>query len=101
MAYRLELTGEVADQVAEIHGWIAGQSPEQAARWYAGFYEAIGTLLTFPNRCPSAGDSGIDGLDTRLLLCGSRRNAYRILFAVDGEIIRILSVRHSSRADEI
>lgn len=46
-----------------------------------------------PKRCSLAPEDGLDGLEIRHLFHG----LYRIIFAIDGNTIVILQVRHGAR----
>jgi len=60
--------------------WIAEQSPDAAARWYAGFQKAIAKLSGNPERHPVAEEESEQAGITRQMLYGRRRGIYRILF---------------------
>jgi plasmid stabilization system protein ParE len=77
--------------------WLRERNPEAAAAWYNGALEAFCSLETFPERCPLAPESSDFGRAIRQLLYGKRQHAYRILFDVAGEKVRILHVRHGAR----
>lgn len=78
--------------------WIAERNPEAAAKWYNGVLDAFLTLETLPERCPLGPERDAFDRDIRQLLHGTRRHAYRILFDVEGRMVRILHVRHGARA---
>ena len=49
-------------------------------------------------------DSEVYGEEVRVLLYGKRRGVYRVLFAIRGDTVHVLSVRHSAQrslADEM
>jgi plasmid stabilization system protein ParE len=73
--------------------WIAADSPRNAARFRRSIIAAIKRLTTFPRRCAVAAESRAFGAEVRQLVHGN----YRILFEIDGEVVRILHVRHGAR----
>jgi plasmid stabilization system protein ParE len=98
MDYRIRLTLRAVADAEDAHGWMAEHlSPLQAARWYVGLFDAIESLRSFPHRCPLAPEADAYGEPIRQLLYGKRRNAYRILYVVRGEVVQILRVWHSAR----
>jgi hypothetical protein len=46
---------------------------------------------------PLADESKDAGSDIREALFGRRRHVYRILFRIEGNVVRILRVRHASQ----
>jgi plasmid stabilization system protein ParE len=78
--------------------WLARQSPRAAARWFNGLLVVRNSLAQFPARCPIARDFSTPTLEVRQLLYGRGRNVYRILFVIEEQEVRILHVRHGSRA---
>jgi hypothetical protein len=60
-------------------------------------YASVATLETIPNRRGLARESDSFDEEIRQLLCGKRQHKYRILFAVRGNEVRVLHVRHAAR----
>src|SRR5512133_2047560 len=77
--------------------WLAERSPEAAAAWYNGAVDAVLSLEAFPERCPLAPESDAFDHEIRQLLHGKRQHAYRILYEVTGQTVRVLHVRHGAR----
>jgi plasmid stabilization system protein ParE len=85
--------------------WILGQSRSRttALRWVRNLRAKIATLKTSPHRCPTDPDSELYGEEVRVLLYGKRGGVYRVLFAIRGQKVHVLTVRHSAQrslADE-
>ena len=82
MSYRIVVTLTARTDAVETFRWmIAEQSPDAAARWYAGFQKAIAKLSRNPERHPVAEEeSELAGITLRQMLYGRRRGIYRILF---------------------
>ena len=57
----------------------------------------IATLKTSPQRCPIHPDSEVYGKEVRVLVYGKRRGVYRVLFAIRGDTVHVLTVRHSAQ----
>ena len=55
------------------------------------------TLKSSPKRCPVDPDSDAFGEEVRVLLFGKRHGKHRILFTIRGDIVRVLTVRHSAQ----
>jgi plasmid stabilization system protein ParE len=86
--------------------WRSYRSAEQAERWFEAIYPAIETLSRMPQRCPRARENDSYPGDLRqLLFTIGRRPTHRIIFAIEGDAVIILHVRHTSqrdlRADEL
>jgi plasmid stabilization system protein ParE len=98
VTYRVVITVGARTDAVEAFRWIAEQSSEAAARWYAGFEKAIAKLATHPERCPVAQEeTEILGITLRQLLYGRRGGVYRILFSIENDTVTIHYVRHSAR----
>ena len=68
-----------------------------AERWAREIRAKIATLENAPRRCPVAPDSVAYGEEVRRLLYGKRPGIYRVLFAIHGDAVHVLAVRHSAR----
>jgi plasmid stabilization system protein ParE len=73
------------------------RSAAKALRWVRSLRAKVDTLRTSPERCPVDPDSEAYGREVRVLLFGKRRGVYRILFAIEGDAVQVLTVRHSAR----
>jgi plasmid stabilization system protein ParE len=97
--HRVVFSRLAEEQLVEIVAWMAHESVATALRWQVRFEAAVGSLATFPRRCPLAPESaalvaaGVATGDVRQLVHGS----HRILFTVEGRVVRILHVRHAAR----
>jgi plasmid stabilization system protein ParE len=84
VSYRVVFTPRARAEALEAFRWIAEQSPDSAARWYAGLEKALIKLSQFPGRQPVAEDeSERFGITIRQMLYGRRRGIYRILFSTE------------------
>ena len=93
MSYLVLIQPPATRDLASAYHWIARRSPDRAESWVGGAIEAILTLKDFPDRCPLAPESAVFQIEIRQLLYRD----FRILFAVDGDSVRVLHVRHGAR----
>jgi plasmid stabilization system protein ParE len=105
MTYRVIIQPKAERDIQQAAQYILDQSksPATALRWVRGIRAKLDTLKAHPLRCPIDPDSVVYGAEVRLLLFGKKRGRYRILFTIQSDMVRILTVRHSARqslADE-
>lgn len=93
MEYAVQVGARARRDVAQIAAWIAIDSPEESIRWLVGFWKAASSLRSFPARCRLAPESDPSAREIRQMLFGD----YRILFAIDGDEVLILNVRHGAQ----
>ena len=91
----LELPAQ--QDIAEAHRWLAERDPQAADHWFNGLYDTIGSLETFPERCPLAPESEFLNCEIRETFHGRRQHKYRILFTVAADEVHVLHVRHGAR----
>ena len=99
MIYRVILQPRAEFEI-EVHAeriYEKSSSLAHALRWTRGIRAKIATLQTSPRRCPVDPDSAAYGEEVRVLLYGKRQGVHRVLFAIQGEEIHILTVRHAAR----
>ena|SRR5688572_8273053 len=98
MAFRVELSDRAQTDIAAIYDWLRSQQAGSAGeRWFAALREAIGSLSEFPLRCRLAPESRDSSTEVRQFLFGRKPHVYRILFAVDGDLVQVLHVPHARR----
>jgi plasmid stabilization system protein ParE len=95
MTHKVLLTPRAAGDAEAVYRWIARDAPDTAIDWYNGLLDAFDSLNSLPNRCPLAREAPSLRRDVRQLLYGK----YRILFVIEGKLVRILHVRHGARRD--
>jgi plasmid stabilization system protein ParE len=91
MTYRVRISPTALQEAEAIYAWIATNSPENAATWFNALFDVIQSLETMPFRCSLAPESDILGEEIRQYIY---RKNYRILFNVEGEVVRIYHIRH-------
>jgi plasmid stabilization system protein ParE len=84
-------------ELEQAYLWLRERNPDAAAAWFNGVLDSILKLETLPDRCPLAPESHAFDHEIRQLLYGKRQHAYRILYDIRGETVRILHVRHGAR----
>jgi plasmid stabilization system protein ParE len=99
MTYHVVIQPRAERDIRTAALWILGQSDSQATavRWARNLRTKIATLKTSPQRCPIDPDSDVYGEEVRVQLYGKRRGVYRVLFAIRGETVHVLTVRHSAQ----
>ena len=106
MTYHVLIQPRAERDIRTIALGILGQSRSKATalRWARNLRATIDTLNTNPQRCPIDEDSDVYGGEVRVLLYGKRRNVHRVLFAIRGDTVHVLTIRHSAQrslADEL
>jgi plasmid stabilization system protein ParE len=98
LKYRVVVTPEAKSDLRRIYLYIRKRGAPQAARlWAAGARKRIKTLQRNPERTPLALEGSSFKEPIRELLYGSgNRGTYRILFAIIGNSVCVLHVRHGS-----
>jgi plasmid stabilization system protein ParE len=96
--YTVILNHSAEIQIRTTVKWIAEKnSPKSATRWHSRIRKALDSLVTDPQRCPFAYESTELRRPIRELTTGRKPHVYRILFAIDGESVEVIAVRHSSQ----
>jgi len=89
-----------ADLRHAVLWWSKNRSEEQAIRWWDGIHDAIDTLKDDPERCVVAGENPIFDDELRELYFGlGPHPTHRIIFVIDSDAVRVLTVRHAARDD--
>jgi len=91
--YRVEFTPAAEADIEAAYAWIAAASPAAASRWFFRIRRVAAGLRTFPRRCGLAAESRHLGGEIRQFVYGD----YRILFEIEGRVVRVLHVRHGAR----
>jgi plasmid stabilization system protein ParE len=97
MTYRVIIQPPASADMDAAYEYIRERSPEAAIEWYNGLLDACATLEELPTRCQLAPESRLVSAEIHQLHYGKRRNAYRILFIVREDEVRVLHVRHGAR----
>jgi plasmid stabilization system protein ParE len=97
MKYRVVVQPRAAADIENAYLWIRERAPSSADRWFHGIYEVIEKLQTLPAWCPLAPENDYFEEEIREIFYGKRIGRYRILFAITGDTVHILHVRHGRR----
>ena len=99
MTYHVVVQPRAERDIRIAAHWKLGQSASLATalRWARNLRAKIATLKTSPQRCPIDPDSEVYGEEVRVLLYGKRHGVYRVLFAIRGDTVHVLTVRHSAQ----
>ncbi len=98
MTYRVVVSDRASQQIREAYLWYATRSETAGRRWYSGISKAIESLRHTPLRCPIARESPKFPVEIREAAYGRRRN-FRIVFAIRGDVVFVVCVRHAARDD--
>jgi toxin ParE1/3/4 len=93
--YQVILTPQGEEGLLQGFQYIFERAPLAGIRWLRGFYRAIDSLESFPERCPFAPERLFLEEDLRHLIFKS----HRIIFQVNKQRkeVHILEVRHGRR----
>lgn len=99
MTYRVIIQPRAQQDIQQAARFLLDQSksPATALRWIQNIRTKLDTLKSQPLRCPIDPDSTAYGVETRVLLYGKKRGTYRILFTVQDDVVRILTIRHAAQ----
>ena len=98
MDFRVELSQQAQRDIAAIYDWLQSQQAGEAGeRWFVALRTAVASLRNLPARCPIASESRDSPIEVRHLLYGRRPHVYRILFAIEGDVVQVLHIRHGRR----
>ena len=97
MKYVVRYSAPAEAEAEEAYLWICKQSPLYSAKWLAGLLEAIASLDSNPESYPLAPEADTFHRPIRQRLYGKRRGIYRILFEIEGDVVKVLHIRHGAR----
>lgn len=98
MDFRVELSDQAQGDIAAIYDWLLSeQAGDAGERWFVALRAAIASLASLPLRCSLAPENRDAPIAVRQLLYGHRPHIYRILFAVEGDVVQVLHIRHGRR----
>jgi hypothetical protein len=97
LKYQVIVMPSAEVEVEAAYQWLSERAPEAAIQWHQGMVYALHSLETFPFRCPIAPESKIFNREIRRLLYGKRQYAYRILFEVVCDTVRVIHIRPGAR----
>ena len=81
----------------EAYRWIAAHEPLAAERWRERFYLALKSLESDPERMPLAEENKFVTRELREFHFGKLPYVFRVLFFVDGDLVRIARIVRAQR----
>jgi plasmid stabilization system protein ParE len=96
MIFRVILTDTAMQNLRHYYLLAAEYAPRTAAQWLDRFYFAIQTLSQHPERCILAPENESVPAEIRQLRFGKRAGAYRVLFTITDDEVRILHIRRAT-----
>lgn len=98
MAFRVTTTNKAKRDLDAILARLLSQEAGEAGlRWFQGLRAAIASLAHTPQRCLLAPENAAFPFEVRRLLYGIKPHVYRVLFAIEGDTVTILHIRHGRR----
>jgi len=97
--YKVVLTRTAELDLRKAYRYLLQQGIGRPARdWLAGLRKKIQSLGRDPERASLAPETEVVDYVIREIFYGSgNRGTYRIIFEVEGNVVRVLHVRHGSR----
>ena len=94
MTYSVVLLSRAETELTEIAVWLSERSPDGAVRWLDAFDAARKSLSENPSRCGLAPEDELVDEEIRHILFQARRGqAYRAIFTIVGDEVRVLHIR--------
>jgi plasmid stabilization system protein ParE len=97
MKYNVVVTAAAKQNLRAAYLWAAERAPLTAAAWLNRFEAELETLSKFPQRCALAPENSLVTDEIRQLIYGRRQSAYRALFTIAENEVRVLHVRRATR----
>jgi|SRR5580765_3722107 len=93
MTFEVIITPSAKADIFETNTWLLENHPELSEKWLWQISRCVTSLSKMPERCPVSDESSAFDIEVRQLLCGDKRNTYRILFSIQDTKVYILRVR--------
>jgi plasmid stabilization system protein ParE len=97
VSLRLLFSVQASDEIDAAVTWLGEHYGDVSEQWYTNLKAALAELKEHPERHPLSDDSALATVRVREMLFGRRRRTYRVWYRVEGDAVRILSVRHHSQ----
>jgi plasmid stabilization system protein ParE len=97
MKYQVDISANAKSDLRRYFNLAFAHAPRTAERWLDRFHAALSTLADLPERCALAPESKLTRFEVRQMHFGKRRGAFRVLFAIQGDQVRVLHIRRASR----
>lgn len=96
MNFRVVLTETAKSNLSHYYLRAAEFAPLTAGKWLDRFQQALATLSEHPERCTLAPENDAVQVEVRQLRFGKRAGAYRALFTIEGDEVRVLHIRRAA-----
>ena len=93
MKFTITISPQALEEIEKAYQWLLERTPQHAPSWHNGLLDTICSLEENPYRCPVV----VATEESRQLLYGNKRHAYRILFSIRGQHVWISHVQHAAR----
>src|SRR4051812_24668627 len=97
MSFRVVVTAAAKANLRSAYLWAAQRAPATAARWLRRFEAELEKLSTFPERFALAPENDFVDAEIRQMIFGRRQGAYRALFTIQGDEVRVLHIRRAAQ----
>jgi plasmid stabilization system protein ParE len=97
MTYQVVITDAAKQNLRDAYRWAAERAPHTAALWLQRFENELQTLDHLPERFQLAAENAFVEPDIRQLVFGRHQTAYRALFTIVGNEVRVLHIRRATR----
>lgn len=97
MTYRVVVTAAAKQNLRSAYHWAAQRAPLTAAAWLERFEIHLESLASFPERGQLAPENNLVDEEIRQSIFGRRQGAYRALYTIVGDEVRVLHVRRAAR----
>ena len=99
MVYRVDITPRAQQDLNKIYETVSRAAPYRGPLWFARFEQSILSLSNYPERCVVVLKLSTANRNVRQLLFGQKRYPYRVYFAIFGDVVNILHIRHGARKE--
>ncbi|MBA3481371.1 MAG: type II toxin-antitoxin system RelE/ParE family toxin [Pirellulales bacterium] len=97
MTYRVVVTATAKQNLRSAYLWAAQRAPLTAAAWLERFAVHLELLANFPERGQLAPENNLVEEEIRQSIFGRRQGAYRALYTIVGDEVRVLHIRRAAR----
>jgi plasmid stabilization system protein ParE len=97
MKYQVVITAAAKQNLRGAYLWAAERAPHTAAIWLERFEAELQTLADSPERFQVAPENAFVVPEIRQLIFGRRQSAYRALYTIVGNEVRVLHIRRAAR----
>jgi hypothetical protein len=85
------------EDLGGAYAWVFRHAPDTAERWLLRFEESLLNLESYPERCPLARENQKVNRELREFHFGKRPYVFRVVFTIDGDVVRILRILRAQR----